>query len=260
MAAPDAGARGPRRPPRTLTVKQTTRLNPGMVRIVLEGEELADFSVGEYTDHYVKCRFGEKTRTYTVRAFDPGARELTLDFVVHGDAGLAGPWAARAKPGDTLMLNGPGGGYHPSPDADWHLLVGDESVIPAISVALEKLPAGIPAYVIIEVAGPEDEQQLQTDADLHLSWLHRGHVNVRTPQAQLDAVRSLELPPGRGQAFVHGEASAVLEVRRHLIADRGISREQLSASGYWKQRLTDEQWREQKREWIAQADAGIATA
>ena len=81
-----------------------------MVRIVVEGPDLEDFPVGEYTDHYVKCRFGEKTRTYTVRAYDAARRRLTLDFVVHGDEGLAGPWAAAAMPGDTLLLSGPGGG------------------------------------------------------------------------------------------------------------------------------------------------------
>ncbi|GAA3150084.1 hypothetical protein GCM10020001_087120 [Nonomuraea salmonea] len=50
-----------------------------------------------------------RLRTYTVRAWDPDALELTLDFVVHGDEGLAGPWAAQAAPGDELIMLGPGG-------------------------------------------------------------------------------------------------------------------------------------------------------
>ena len=41
------------------------------------------------------------TRTYTVRWVDPVAQELAIDFVIHGDEGLAGPWAASAQPGDT---------------------------------------------------------------------------------------------------------------------------------------------------------------
>ena len=73
-----------------------------------------------------------KVRTYTVREWDPDARRLTIDFVVHGDEGIAGPWAAAAAPGDTVDLRGPGGGYAPDPSADWHLLAGDTAVIPAI--------------------------------------------------------------------------------------------------------------------------------
>jgi NADPH-dependent ferric siderophore reductase len=144
------------------TVIETAWLTPGMVRIVLGGDDLARFSVGEFTDHYVKCRFGDKTRSYTVRDWDPERRRLTLDFVVHGDRGIAGPWAAAAEPGDTLRLAGPGGAYTPSPDAAWHLMVGDDAAIPAIAVSLSRVPAGVPAFVVIEVDGPEHEQPLPT--------------------------------------------------------------------------------------------------
>jgi NADPH-dependent ferric siderophore reductase len=248
----------PRRPPRTTTVAEVSQLTPSMIRIVVEGPELADFEVGEFTDHYVKTRHGDKTRTYTVRDYDPERQRLTLDFVVHGDDGIAGPWAAHARPGDTLMLSGPGGGYAPSPDADWHLMVGDEAVIPAIAVSLERIPAGTPVFVVIEVDGPEHEQPLSTPGELHLTWLHRtGHPGEQ-PELQLDAVTQLELPPGRGHAFVHGEAQAVLLVRRHLIQARGFAADQLSATGYWKLRRTDEQWREDKRDWIAEAERDLA--
>ena len=103
----------PNRPPRitrNTTVVDTAQLTPNMVRIIVESPALDGFVVGEFTDHYVKCRFGESTRTYTVREWDANRLRLTLDFVVHGEAGIAGPWAATARPGDTLTLTGPGGG------------------------------------------------------------------------------------------------------------------------------------------------------
>src|SRR3954471_9854425 len=108
------------------TVAQTSWLTPTMVRIVVGGPDLEGFGIGSFTDHYVKCRFGDKTRSYTVRAWDPERRLLTLDFVVHGDRGIAGPWAAAAQPGDALEIMGPGGAYSPDPGANWHLMVGDE--------------------------------------------------------------------------------------------------------------------------------------
>jgi NADPH-dependent ferric siderophore reductase len=242
------------------TVRETTRLTPEMVRIVVDGDDLAGFGAGAFTDHYVKCRFGDKTRSYTVRDWDPDRRRLTLDFVVHGDHGIAGPWAAQAQVGDTLEMMGPGGGYAPDPDADWHLMVGDDAVIPAIAASLDRVPAGVPVFAVIEVSSPEYEQPLQSPGDLRVTWLHRAGGPGEHPEAQLAAVAALELPTGRGHAFVHGEATAVRLVRRHLVLERGLPAESLSASGYWKLRRTDEEWRSEKREWLRQAEQDLAAA
>ena len=242
------------------TVRETSRLTPEMVRIVVDGDDLEGFGAGPFTDHYVKCRFGEKTRSYTVREWDPERRRLTLDFVVHGDEGIAGPWAARAQVGDTLELTGPGGAYTPDPDADWHLMVGDDAVIPAIATSLQRVRPGVPVFAVIEVAGPDHEQPLRSPGDLRVTWLHRDGGPGENPELLLDVVAGLELPAGRGHAFVHGEATAVRLVRRHLVVERGLPAESLSASGYWKQRRTDEQWRAEKREWLRQAELDLAAA
>jgi len=245
---------------RTLStiVTETLWLTPGMVRIVVGGSDLEGFGAGAFTDHYVKCRFGDKTRSYTVRAWDPDRRLLTLDFVVHGDRGLAGPWAAQAKPGDTLELMGPGGAYTPSPEADWHLLAGDDAALPAIAVSLSRIPAGVPVFAVVEVDGPEHHQPLDSPGDLEVVWLHRQAGPGEDPNLQLEAVKALDLPDGRGHAFVHGEATAVRLLRRHLVVERGLPTDALSASGYWKLRRTDEEWRAEKREWLALADADLA--
>lgn len=241
------------------TVVTVQWLTPAMVRIVVGGGDLDGFAAGEFTDHYVKCRFGDKTRSYTVRAWDADRQELTLDFVVHGASGIAGPWAAGAQPGDTLELTGPGGGYAPSPDADWHLMVGDDAVIPAIAASLERVPAGIPVFVVVEVEGPDHEQPLDSPGDLQLTWLHRPAGPGQAASLQVDAVTALSLPDGRGQAFVHGEATAVRLVRRHLVVDRGMAADELSATGYWKLRRTDEEWRSEKPQWRAQAEADLVS-
>jgi NADPH-dependent ferric siderophore reductase len=240
------------------TVTEASWLTPSMVRIVVGGPDLEGFGVGAFTDHYVKCRFDDTTRSYTVRDWDPEGRLLTLDFVVHGDRGIAGPWAARAKPGDTLEIMGPGGGYTPSPDADWHLLVGDDAVIPAIAVSLSRVPQEIPVVAVIEVDGPEHRQPLDSPGDLEVVWVHRSAGAGEDPSLLVDAVSALSLPDGHGHAFVHGEATTVRLIRRHLVLDRGLDADSLSATGYWKLRRTDEEWRAEKREWIAQAQADLA--
>ena len=248
-----------------LRVLRTERLTPHMIRIVAGGEGIADFAPNAFTDAYVKVLFKvpgvtypepldmqavraelprehwPRMRSYTVRAFDAQAGELVLDFVHHGDEGLAGPWAAAAKPGDELLLSGPGGAYAPGDEADWHLLVGDESALPAIAASLEALPAGVPAHAVLLVEDPSEEQPLVTKADAQITWLHRSAgEDVAT------AVRALPWRNGVVQAFVHGEAGFVRDLRRHLLDERGVRRELLSISGYWRLGKTDEAWREEK--------------
>ncbi|MER5177917.1 siderophore-interacting protein [Streptomyces sp. NPDC002896] len=261
--------------PHSARVVRTERLTPHMQRVVLGGEGLAGFTAGTCTDHYVKLLFGPEgvtypepfdmeriraefprdqwpvTRTYTVRAWDPEHRELTLDFVIHGDEGLAGPWAMRAQPGELVRFLGPGGAYAPDEAADWHLLVGDESALPAIAAALEALPEGTDTRAFLEVAGPEEEQKIATDVEV--VWLHRGDRPVG--EALVEAVRELEFPEGRMHAFVHGEAAFVKELRRLLRVERAIPREDLSISGYWRLGHNEDGWQASKREWNARIEA-----
>lgn len=285
-AAPAAGEpaegrradRTPRRAPaaKRAEVARAERLTPHMIRVVLAVDPAAPLDAGEYTDHYVKLLFAPagvrypepldieairrdlprerwpRTRTYTVRAWDAAARELTVDFVHHGDEGLAGPWAAAVRPGDVIHFMGPGGGYAPDPAADWHLLAGDESALPAVAAAVERLPEGAVAKVLVEVAGPEEEQKLATSAAAEVVWLHRGNRPVG--EALVAAVTALDFPPGDVHVFVHGEAGFVKELRRHLRLERGVPRERLSVSGYWRRGADEDGWQASKREWNAQVE------
>lgn len=258
-------------------VMRTERIAPHMVRVVLGGDGLEGFAAGEFTDHYIKLLFPvegveypepfditrvradfpreqwPRTRTYTVRSWDAEARELAVDFVVHGDEGVAGPWAARAEAGEEVLFLGPGGAYAPSVEADWHLLAGDESALPAIAAALESMPAGVPVRAFIEVAGPEERQPLTAPASAEIVWLNREGRPVGEPL--LDAVRSLDFPSGRVQAFVHGEAGFVKELRRLLRVEREVPREDLSISGYWRRGHDEDGWRAAKQEWNRRIEA-----
>ncbi|MGC9377147.1 siderophore-interacting protein [Streptomyces sp. MH13] len=270
----DRPGRKPRKP-HSAQVVRTERLTPHMQRVVLGGEGLSAFSADTCTDHYVKLLFPAGgatypepfdmerireefprdqwpvTRTYTVRHWDAEHRELTLDFVIHGDEGLAGPWAKRVQPGDTVRFLGPGGAYAPDPAADWHLLAGDESALPAIARSLEALPDGARAFAFIEVENAQEEQKIDSDAEV--VWLHRGGRPVG--QALIEALRGLDFPEGRVHAFVHGEAACVKELRRLLRVERGIAREDLSISGYWRLGHNEDGWQASKQEWNARIEA-----
>lgn len=260
-------------------------LTPHLVRLTFsgaDGEGLADFPMNDFTDAYVKVELPPRgvelgwpydveqvratrpadewpvLRTYTIRAFDAAAGTLTMDFVVHGDDGAAGPWARDVVPGGPLsrvQVRGPGGGYAPDPEADHHLLVGDASALPAIAAALERLPLGVSADVVVQVENSADEIDLPSDADVRLTWVHAACADGDPGDAVVTAVRALALPEGDVQAFVHGEAGWVKALRSHLRFDRGLGRERLSISGYWRQGASDEQWRAGKKEWNAAVEA-----
>lgn len=254
----------------TGVVESAERLTDGMVRVVLGGEGLARFETNGSTDSYVKLllrpdgvalpeqfdveQFKEQhpkaqwpvKRTYTVRAWDPQQRRLTIDFVVHGDRGVAGPWAAAARPGDRLHFTGPGGGYAPGDWADWHLLAGDESALPAIAAAVEALPHRCRAHVFVEVEEQQHEQHVSTPEGVQITWLHRGRSPVGTSLVR--ALRDLDFPDGEVHAFVHGEAHFVKELRSLLRVERGISKKNMSISGYWKRGGNEDAWQSAKAE------------
>lgn len=273
-----------RRFPLAFDVVDATWVTRAMRRIVLAGADDSVFEtiVGRdngFTDRYVKLLFCDPgtdypdpfdmeeiraslpsevwpvPRTYTVRWIDREARTIAIDFVVHGDEGYAGPWAARAIAGDRIHLTGPGGAYAPATEPDWHLVAGDDAALPAIGAALEAMPDGRRVRAFVEVDSPEDEQQFATAADLEITWLHRFGATPGSTTLIADAVRAMDWPDGRAQVFIHGESGLLKALRSHLLEERGVERADLSFSGYWRRGTNEEGFREWK---AVQAKAGVA--
>lgn len=269
----------PTRPQHVFVVERTERLSPHMVRVHLGGPAFDAFVAAAdperlaTTDKYVKLLLAKPSlgltppydleslreslpkhdrparRTYTVRAVDHQARTIAVDFVVHGDDGLAGPWAASAQPGDLLALSGPGGGYRPSDDPDvTHVLLGDDSALPAISAALEAMPDTATGIALVEVAGPADEQDLTHPAGVDLRWLHRDAAGAEPGTLLLEAARSLERASRPVQVFAHGERTAIKAIRRLLQDDWGLEKSEMSLSAYWALGRAEDRFQEEKRE------------
>jgi NADPH-dependent ferric siderophore reductase len=260
-----------------------------MVRVVLGGNGFDTFTPSEFTDSYVKLVFVAEdvdvsalphpltldsfadlpaarqpvVRTITVRRADPIARELTVDIAVHGEHGAAGPWAATAQPGQPMYVMGPSGAYAPDPAADWHLMAGDETALPAISVALEALPPNAIGQVFIEVADPDDEIPLTAPEGVQINWILRGGRADLVGEDRagdfaplVEAVKTAFWMPGQVHAFVHGEAQAVMHnLRPYIRKERGVDAKWASISGYWRRGRTEETFRQWKKE-LAAAEAG----
>jgi NADPH-dependent ferric siderophore reductase len=175
-------------------------------------------------------------RTYTPRYIDRDARQLVVDFALHGDGndGPATKWAAAAQVGDQLVVTGARGSYRIDPDAAWTLLVADETALPAVGTILDDAPAGARVLLVAEVADEAEELKLGTAADLTTAWCHRGADRTAPGTLVARAVQDMPLPAGRGACWIGLEASAMRTVRRHLLGERGLDREQLYTRGYWK--------------------------
>lgn len=244
--------------PRLLQVRRTTPVTPRMIRVTLTGDELDGFP-GHGPDRRIKMFFpvagqdrpavpragtggpvwpaGEARpaiRTYTVRRFDGAAGELDVDFVVHDGHGPAAAWAQQAVPGSWVGVSEPGGRWTPDPEAEFHVVIGDESALPAVATVLEALGEhpGVPVHAFLEVADAGEEQDLPGAA--RVSWVHRGDEPAGAPLVA--AVRAADLPAGRGQAWLSGESAAVKELRAHLLDDRSLDRRAVYATGYWRAR------------------------
>ncbi len=283
------------RPIHTFEVVRTEQLTPHLIRVVLGDAGPATgfdtFAPNDFTDAYVKIVFvpdvvdvgrlpqpltmdsfnelpshqRPTVRTYTVRHADAERRELFIDFVVHGEHGVAGPWAAAAQPGQPAYLMGPSGAYAPDPAADWHLIAGDEAAVPAISAALEALPDNAIGRVFIEVAGPDDEIALKKPDGVEVRWVYRGGRADLVPEDQagdhaplIAAVKETSWLPGQVQVFIHGEAQTVMHnLRPYVRKERGVDAKWASSiSGYWRRGRTEETFRAWKRE-LAEVEAEV---
>lgn len=216
---------------RKLLVATVERPSPHVVSITFTGEELADFRSDGFDDHVkfmLEAGDGQLImRDLTPRRFDTARRELTLEFALHPH-GPASDWARTAQPGMYAIVGGPRGSSVIPKDYDWHLLAGDASALPAIRRRLDELAAGTRAHVIACVTDPADAWGLRSAAQLTVSL-------VPNASGLLDAVRELALPQGDGFVWCAGEASAMARLRDMLHLEKGVARDAMRVSAYWKQ-------------------------
>ncbi|GAU82086.1 iron-chelator utilization protein [Bosea sp. BIWAKO-01] len=219
----------------TLSVVESFDIAPHMRRVVVTAENLDELSYAPGQALILRMPLpdgGTGRRDYTIRWFDRSQKRLAIDFVMHG-ATPAPNWARAAKPGDTLLAQGPRGRTTLNAEADWHLFCCDETGLPAVQHILEAMPAGHAAFAWIDVSDAAAEMPLQTAAALTVEWVHRNGAAAGPNTLVLDRLRSFILPEGRGHAYLVGETSNVRAQRHHLIG-RGLGRDQIASEGYWR--------------------------
>ncbi|HSV59232.1 MAG TPA: siderophore-interacting protein [Variovorax sp.] len=215
---------------RSVEVARVEAISPLFRSITFTGDSLDDFVSASFDDHVKFVLGGDAAepvmRDYTPRRYSRAARELTIEFALHGD-GPAADWAAQASPGQRVTIAGPRGSFVIPLDYDWHLLIGDETALPAVARRLEELPAATRAIVLVQVSGQSERRRFDSRADVDVQWLGDAEQLIA-------AVRALQLPPGEGYAWCAGEAGAMAALRRVLVDEKGHDRHAIRAAAYWK--------------------------
>ena len=207
-------------------------LTPSMRRLRLRDQTLRTLSYEPGQDLMVAVPVDDSLTTrrrYTIRRIDRDTGIVDLDISRHSD-GPGARWATEVAPGDEVDAIGPRGKVVLDGDADWHLFIGDETFVPAVAAMVEAVPGGRPALAVIEVDGSIEEQPLSADPCV---WVHRGDGPLGDPALLTGAASAIDLPPGRGHAYVAGEKQVVAEVKAVLLG-RGMTAEQVSAKSYWR--------------------------
>lgn len=218
-----------------LVVVASRQITPRMRRVSLIGEALEGFAHRPGQSLVLglpqPCG-GLARRHYAIRRFDRDELRLDIDLVTHGvSPGVR--WAQQAHIGDPVLAEGPRGRMAVNAYADWHLFAGDETALPAIAAMIEALPTSARAYALIEVAGPEEEQSLDTNAELEVLWIHRQAQPGAASAALVEQAAAFQPPGGFGQVYLLGETATVRAQREALLA-RGVPKTRIAAEGYWR--------------------------
>lgn len=201
-------------------VVRREELSAHLVRVVLGG--LDGFTSTGIPDEWVALVVpGQfQSRYYTVRSFGDG--ELVLDVVVH-DEGLVTEWVRTDCVGDQVSVSDPKGSFALPDDAQWVVLVGDLTALPAIARIQESLDVPTRAWVE-SPDGPVEGYPVEA------AWLAApapGESGLAT------FVEGLEWPSGNGYFWMAGESAQMRDIRRHVRRSLGWSGERHDLMGYW---------------------------
>jgi NADPH-dependent ferric siderophore reductase len=217
-----------RSPVHTGEVVAARDLTPRMRRVTVRTAALraAQLRPAQDLELHLQAESGRRVkRRYTVRHYRRDADEVDLDVLLHG-SGPGAQWGATAAPGDEVRFQGPRGKLELRP-APAHLLIGDESAIPAIASICEALPAEEQAFAVVEVGGRADELPLLAGVE----WVHRGETAPGGDALLAAALHRHALPDG-ARAYLLGETRAMVALRA-LLEHRGLPHESIFVKGYW---------------------------
>lgn len=130
-------------------------------------------------------------------------------------------------------MAGPGGGgFRP---AEWYLLAGDETGLPAIARILEALPAEAEGVALVSVADPREMIPLATASRVELRYIDRSAAAPGAKCLLAEAVRTVTPPRDRSSYVWAGcEYDDFRAIRSHFRTVLKRRRGDHLAVSYWR--------------------------
>ncbi len=226
-------------------------MTPNMLRLTFSGEAMLGFptdaasaniklllphpdqSAADYRASLMGEGLKPIKRTYTVVEYRDSSNELDLDFALHDDSGPATRFAVNAKPGDQVGIAGPSAPKLVDTSADWFLIAGDMTALPAIEANLKTLPNNAKGHIVIEVQTAEDQREFELPEAMTITWLLNPHPQAGSSELA-NTVKNLEWFHGTPNVWVAGESSTVRELRAYFAKTKELDRLHRYTSGYWQ--------------------------
>jgi NADPH-dependent ferric siderophore reductase len=195
--------------------------------ITMASSDLVGFEYTPGQDLLFEFPDGDRAlrRRYTIRRSDTALGIAEFEIEMHDGDGPATRWAAKAEPGEHLEAIGPRGGISLRPAATSHLLIVDDSAMPAAFALLEALPAETPATALLATShGAKSRPATAVTPAMSLVWLS---------QSEMLGMLS-DLHPTVGTAvYLFGERHLIRTAKELLVAD-GLDRDAVASKAYWR--------------------------
>ncbi len=250
-----------------LTVAEVTQSFPYLWKVRLKGESLSEFPRGREGD-YVKLLL-PKSPQVDIREVDPGSPDLDLfykrSFTVselderssslvlyvsrhQGPQGPAAQWLSGARPGDAVLVTGPGPVDQLDPEAKRFLLIGDLPSFGALLAQLRRLPLAAQGDLIFEA--PETPALLGDACPRGIQIHHVSPSSERSGRDSLllDQLQSLKVDPDGLGLWAACEYSNMKALRDYFVFELNIERSSFYLSSYFKRGASDEQHKKTRRD------------
>lgn len=206
----------------TAVVESREVLDQHLVRLVLNpSSELTTSGISdEWVGLVVPGQF--QSRYYTVRSL---ADQLIVDVVIHSE-GLVTTWASGDCVGDEVGLSEPKGSFRPAPGAEWVVLAGDLTALPAMARIAEEIELPLTIHA-------EAPHQISDyfPAGVEVQW----HQEEPGQSRLAELVANLTWPQGSGYFWMAGESAQMREIRRFARHQMGWTSAEYDVMGYWSQ-------------------------
>jgi NADPH-dependent ferric siderophore reductase len=217
-------------------VVSSTQLSSSIHDVVLAGQAslLAGVPGNDVMVQFTNDAGRLVRRRYSVHGVDADLDQFSL-WITTAHDGVGSAWAKESSPGDEMDVIGPRGKVVLDPMADWHLFVGDITVLGSAYRMAQSIESPGRAVFIVEIDSADDALTAPFDDGIGITgiFVDRMGRTKDDPSGLLSGLAAFAFPPDKGHAYVFGEFHVMKAVQTTL-RDRGLDESEISVKPFWR--------------------------